>query len=726
MTRSLLITAFLGAASLEANYGGGDLRGKELAPIRLRAGRGNATPPDTPAGSIDRALVTDDGAGRLVVSVRYANWPDREIQGELLSDEMEVQPWFGRPTAGLSTSSGEIELVFETGSRVPEDAAALISAYLRVRVLRKPPLESPRHGLRDVLREALPHGGQRDRRAPIEMERAFSLHKRWDESKSAEAGANVVVRITPRPIGAAAQLREQAAAIAPPPMVPTASPASNGSTTSLTGRTLNVRGAVLVSRAVHVPLDAQGARVDGVAPRAPAGRTSTTALTSSMTAGIIGLGVPSAVKDKDGKGPGQVPFDLLQGLRSDVSLELDSVLRISTRVYQDQNPESGIFYFLPQSYSLAWTPTEGYGLRMLYSAAKDSGAGEVLVAARLDAGVASEEIQLATALLRAYQARRPGMKFTELRALPIDEAPKVSLAGGLQHQYNIPAEKIVINALSDALGQIDVSWVSDTVTKENVQLALTEDVGLSGSVTLVPAGGVLPAHTLPIRIQLAHASTLGPIPWRRHESWQNATPYPVRLRYLHVLLLEGGTPLVYSWNLNGATVAPQGVAKLDAAPIPSWLDARALRMWIEYAPLASCEECDKQVIAAITGGVTSMGASQITFHTITPIVELRAQEISISVRSRYFDPRSRQLQTKATLSVHEDNKDFTLGPIYLVNRQSGEVVPGDPLFEYRLDITMPDGSSHRGETWTPVDGLRVLIGRVQVEQVLSGSAGGSK
>ncbi len=65
-----------------------------------------------------------------------------------------------------------------------------------------------------------------------------------------------------------------------------------------------------------------------------------------------------------------------------------------------------------------------------------------------------------------------------------------------------------------------------------------------------------------------------------------------------------------------------------------------------------------------------------------------------------------------------DNTDFELGPIYLGERQPGQTIPGDPLFEYLLELAMPDGSTYRGTKWIPSDGLRVLIGRVQLEQSL--------
>jgi hypothetical protein len=553
---------------------------------------------------------------------------------------------------------------------------------------------------------------------PVNRPRAFAVAGLVACAVAAWGGVDpdsVVVRVIPKPQGAARHLREseKSLQLPPPSSSPSATPAPGPprvrptpdprprTVTPITDRQLVIKKSAVAARAL--PLATKLTQLDR-----------------------FSFGVPPAVKDKQGKGPGPTMFDLLEGLRADVPLERDAILRVGAGVFQDQNPVSGLFYFVPQSYGLDWTPGEGYGLRMLYSAVEGGEPGEVVTAARLDAGVDTREVELATALLRAYQARHPGVAFTELRPLPIDRPPDVSFGGDLQHQYDIPPEKIAITAISDALGEIEVSWVSDTITKENIQLALVEEVGLNGSLALTAAGGGVPAQSVPVRVRLADAATFGRIAWSRGQAWRNETAYPLRLAYLHALLIEKNAPVVYSWSLGDTLVPPRARLELQPITIPSWLDARAARMWIEYTPVQSCETCDQAVIASITGGVTSLGSSQITFRTITPLADLGAYEITARVRSRYFDPGSRETQTKPALPLNADNQDFTLGPVFLVNRQPGQSVPGDPLFEYTLDVAMPDGSLRRGTRWLAVNDLRVLVGRVQVEQAVGKLPGAPK
>src|SRR6185503_7775979 len=97
----------------------------------------------------------------------------------------------------------------------------------------------------------------------------------------------------------------------------------------------------------------------------------------------------------------------------------------------------------------------------------------------------------------------------------------------------------------------------------------------------------------------------------------------------------------------------------------------------------------QQVVKDITGGVTSVAASQITFHTINPLAEMGAHELALRVRSRHFDPDGRQRREKSVV-LKADNQDFTLGPIYV---DEGEDGPGD-LFEYLLTVAMADGTEH--------------------------------
>jgi hypothetical protein len=263
------------------------------------------------------------------------------------------------------------------------------------------------------------------------------------------------------------------------------------------------------------------------------------------------------------------------------------------------------------------------------------------------------------------------------------------------------------------LGEIEVSWVTDPVTKENLQLALMQDIGVNGDVSFTATGGAL-APQVPIAIQIADRDSFGRGRWSRKEGYRNLTPYPIRLRYLHALIIDprNNLPILYTWSLDNVEVPPQARVAWDAARVPAWIDSEAKRVWVDYSVVDSCDACDKQVLDGITGGVTSIAAEQVTFHTITPLADTGGYEISAQIRSKYFDPKDRA-ELKKSIVLKADNQDFILKPIYNVSRPAGE-----PLFEYLLELAMPDGTIHTGTTWIPTDNLRVLIGRSQLEQSL--------
>jgi len=176
--------------------------------------------------------------------------------------------------------------------------------------------------------------------------------------------------------------------------------------------------------------------------------------------------------------------------------------------------------------------------------------------------------------------------------------------------------------------------------------------------------------------------------------------------------------VVHTWSLGDTRVPPGGQVKWNSSRVPFWLDGDARKLWLDYSVDRSCDACDAKVIAGLTGGVSRSGASQITFHTMTPLADAGAFEIMVEVRSRYFDPRVRDTQVRQ-LVLDSDGKDYSLGPLFPGDRAAGEPIPGDPLFEYRLGLTMKDGRPYRGSSqWVPSDELRVLIGRFQLESSL--------
>ncbi len=419
--------------------------------------------------------------------------------------------------------------------------------------------------------------------------------------------------------------------------------------------------------------------------------------------------------DRGARGPATMAILPFGAVRTEnIRLDLPRVFDFSPEVYPDLNPASGIFYFVPSGFGLDWSSTEGYQLRTVYASADAAGAaGQVLMAARLDAGIDAAEVQLASELVRAY-AQSHQLPFSELRAIPIDSV-QVSLAEALG-PFSVRGDRVAVHGLSDVMGQMDVSWTTDERTMLFIQEALVENVGLSGDATFHAVGGGLRARSVPVRIRLADEAAFGTLTWDR-TGWKNPTPYPITLRYLHALrVAPGQPPVVHTWALGDVRVPPGGQVRWNATSVPFWLDRDARKMWLDYTVDGSCTECGSQAIAGLTGGVSTTGASEITFHTLTPLADAGAVEALVEVRSRWWDPRGAATQVK-TVVLDADGKDFRLGPLF-AGARAGDG-SGEPLCEYRLALTLTDGRPERGEgRWIPSRDLRVLVGPFQVQSSL--------
>lgn len=663
----------------------GVLQGRELAPAdEVRSGlesvAGSLLGGEL-KGQVTRAVVEEDAPRRLVVRIGFEGLQGARLWGELLNADRRRQAGIaaGEP-AYVPDGAGELVLTFESEPGITPTTSAL-------------------------LRVSVAASGRRT----ASLTRLFRLGKEW--TKPAASGEGFTVTITPRPIGRTAELGPtptmvvpaSQVRIAPPPVSPPA-PAAATSTVRVAQPPVAIRSVLT------------GARTPAAAGTAESVRALPA--TRILQAQKVALGLAPGDASRGARGPGALPLPTFADVRTeDIRLDLTRVLNVYPEVYQDLEPSSGIFYFLPHDYALEWDESEGYALRTVYAAAAAGAAGEVLMSARLDGGIGARDLEVAARIVRSYAQSR-NLPFRELRPLPIDSLT-VSITDDLG-RYSVPAGRISVNGLTDVTGRLDVSWVTDERTKDFIQQALIENVGIGGSVTYRPTGSALGPRMVPIHMRLADYGTFGPFRWDR-TGFRNRTPYPVTLRYLHALrIAASGPPVVNSWDLGETRVPPGGQVRWSAASVPFWIDAEAQKVWIDYTPDAACRECGENAVAGLTGGVSSAGSSQITFHTLTPLAESGALRMLVEVRSRLFDPKGEQTLVRSVV-VDADGKDFTVGPVFGADAAAGRA---GPWFEFRLTLTMPDGGVVSGDAaWVPGDKLWMPIGQRQLQQSLGRLSG---
>lgn len=636
-------------------------------------------------GRLTHVVIDQDQERNLTVRVSYEGFEGANLWGELLNADGRRQLGIamGDPVT-LPDAASDVMLTF----RAEPGAAPTPSALLRISVAAS-------------------------QRRTASYVRTYRLGKEWSAPEI--SGENFSITITPRPIGRTADLGSSpssampsaTARVAPTPNAGSAPPAGAQTPSPFMSPS---RSAAAAARSMT------GARPMSVASKAamqalPPGRNI------KISSSFYGLNTTDA--NNGALGPAALPVRPFNEVHTeDIGLDLTKVLNVFPEVYQDQHPSSGIFYFLPHAYGLEWNETDGYAFRTIYSAATGGAPGQVMMAARLGAGLDARDLAITAKIVRAY-AEAHQMPFAEVRPLPIDTLA-ISLSDDLG-RYSIPADRVSVHGLSDITGALEVSWVTDERTKDFIQEALLENVGISGSVRFAPTGHGLGTRVIPALMQLADESTFGPFRWER-TGCKNVTPYPVVLKYLHALRFVGATPVVSSWSLGDARIPSGGQVRWSSSGIPFWLDAQAEKMWIDYAVDRGCRACGTNAIAALTGGVSTAGGAQITFHSLTPLAETGAHDVQLEVRSRYFDPRGEELQVRSIV-VDADEKDFLVGPLFLGQR-SGAGAEGGSFFEYRVSLTMKDGDVFAGSAaWIPGDALRVPIGRRQLERSLGSLPG---
>ncbi|MEZ4850418.1 MAG: hypothetical protein R3B93_17775 [Bacteroidia bacterium] len=421
--------------------------------------------------------------------------------------------------------------------------------------------------------------------------------------------------------------------------------------------------------------------------------------------------------DRSPHGPATQRISLWEGIQSDIEFDFDDISQISLDVYRDQNPASNQFYFLPSSYNLAWSPKNGYKLSQLYGTAQDPNSdGEVRIHATLSSGINSRELNMVQKLLDGYATRNLGIHNARIQAIPMDGAPSVTFSDELSSLYNISADRVSVTATSKITDPIKVSFATDSRTKEEIVVALKENVGLNGSMSIRPAGDSLPTQNIPVNININDEETFGRFDiisqdWRK-DHWMNETPYPVSLNYMHIMVMsEDHSPFIYSWDLGNTGVNSGAKVFFDAQQVPHWLDnyEGKVRMWIEYSVLP-CMGCDNQVIADALGGTTGELVKEITFEPLFVLEKTGAAVMRIQVRSVQADPRGQVMKVLPTLDLRSDITTQT-GPLY--------VEPGHaPAFEYNLALIMEDGTMYQSSKWIPSNQLTVYLGTKNIQEAI--------
>ena len=407
-----------------------------------------------------------------------------------------------------------------------------------------------------------------------------------------------------------------------------------------------------------------------------------------------------------------------------VDVDLHRVLGIESAILPDRNAASGIYYYIPSRYRLAFDRdlggSRGLVLRIDYDRVTASGADEnaVRVAMTLEAPLDANGLAIVSKLMQAYAGSRPDVRFAELRPLPLAAAPQFEFAANLAGM--VDAEDIAVTAFSDFLEGLVVTWRTDPVRAERIRRDLASELaGITGTARFpLPSESRQLVREIPAQVRLSDPEVFQAVRFDRSGALENVSPLPVRLKYLHALVLSApGGPRIYSWSLDDATLPAGKEATLDLANFPRALDSMADRIWIDYGLDPACDGCLGPVVQeALNGGIWP-ATETVEIDALPSLFEDEDEivEVEVLMRSRFFEPADRTLREAPAFYLTPEATDHAIGPLF--PEASAEV----PLYEYRLSVRYGSGRFLEGQNWIAQHRTRLRPGRFQRMQSL-GSA----
>ncbi len=423
---------------------------------------------------------------------------------------------------------------------------------------------------------------------------------------------------------------------------------------------------------------------------------------------------PTAEIDTERKGPSNTTFGEWQRkIKGDYNFDLGyNFVNINRTIFRDANPKSGYFYYLPEGYTLNWSVESGYAFHVNFLSAGADGRGNVIVTAELKPNITSRDMELAKLLLQQDLAVETEKTFKDLISMPLASAPKVSF----NQQFGEAISNVQVNISSDFLRPITISWKMDRV--DDLLSGLFNNIGLNGQIIIEPAGENMPSEiTIPITLKLDAPETFGRLEpsgnWRT--TWANPTPYPLTMKYLHVLRMDkynGNKPVVYTWSMDNQNVPEKASVKFDASSVPVWLetDPTVKKMWFDYQ-VVPCQSCNTTVKESIVRGTSSRRVNKVDFTLLTPLSATGTAMMKIQVRSFQADPNGLSKVQMPTITVKSDNTSVSPGELIIPEGQG-------PDFEYMIDLYKEDGTKYSAAQWTRCTSLEVVIGKKQIGELI--------
>ncbi len=688
---------------LISNISAQDLTGKELTKSDdvgslVESGIGMLLGASKMEGDIKKVTVITDTHNSLSAKINFEGFSGAWLKGSIIApDKSKIKDIVSTPVQLPTSGSGEIEITFELKDN-PENKD-IQSSLLKLLVCKR----------------------ENDASGKVY---AFILEKEWKaDGLSAKKNnydfinENEVVDITPVPIGSASGIKD--ADIKLPVPAKTFRVAVNKNLYRN-----NVIRKPMVIKPVHIQQQPKSNQVNiSKTGNFKPLHTGKTTQSSKQTKPVYRPNIKLTAKtfqlskeqiDKGALGPGNMAISLWDEIMSDVNFDYsgNSITNINTDIFPDKNEKSGYYYYFPASYNLEWNKDDSYKLKILYGTASEGESGQVNMFVQLTPGVGTKEKAMVKELVKEY-AKANNLPFEKLLPVPLSSVPQVDLSNQLSSLYNIPSDKIS-TTVTGLFDPVDISWPMSSKNADDLMIALKE-INLTGQFKLTPQGE-MPEVNVPVTISFNDEKVLGRIElsknsWRAKE-WKNEMPFPVKLKYIHALILnkdDKGTtvPFIYSWDLGDKEVPVLAKVKINSSGIPKIVDSKAQRIWMEYS-VPQCRPCMDKIINELTGGTTTAREQKIE---IVSYVKERtgALALEVRIRSRFADTKGEKIIELPPVKILEDGESYFAGPL---------LVPEGEKLEYEYQIKLVTDEDVLVSKWIYSDASSIYLNKKVITDAL--------
>ena len=663
------------------------------------------------SGDIEKVKVLDDREISLTVSIKYWGFKNGGFLQMSLGDQNLVPlKGFTPQTTALTPDQNQVELKIQLDPKSYEENQTFVAPRLVIVVSKSADVSQG-------------------------VKRVYKLNKKFTNPITAE---NIIIPVALTPVGSAASL---------PVSLPSENPAIPRTNVykAIKDKSLYLHSAVLATpnqpavaerklvkptltgesvlkarpnvRDHRTPVTDHRAPVrDHRSPvrdhRTPADRT---------TPDRTGPADQPAPVSTEPEGPDNKPLSFWGDfIYSDVDFESQmDITNVSLNIYPDKNPNSGVFYYLPIAYDIRYDAEKGFAFNVDYGTSRgEETESRVRMSGTLSSGISLYEIQFIKNLMETYKKQNPGLELERPLPLPVSETPEITLGDELK---NFGIATVNINNVNSITDPIEFSWQTDGTTAAELENLLRVNSGIIGKMKMKVAGDNLPVQEIPVRIRLIDENTFGRFgrtpDEMRNKTWRNETPFPVRLKYVHYMVIDktrGGkeSPIIYSWDLGNQEIQPGNQVKFDMKTIPAWLDnykGKQARIWIEYSVVESCTVCNEKVFSSIISSTSRPQLSDVVFRVIDFFESHDIAYMDVEIKSLQGDPNGRVETTFPLLHITQDKTDYAAGKIYV---PAGST----PAFDYRVTVVTNNGAEMKSD-WISRTSTNVPFGSYQLEEL---------